>query len=393
MRSAVFAISRQRPPPARPTTIDPAMIPFSHRTYLLWIGWFAAIVAIAWSPPVAGQVVSLKWENVPLGTALGRLSRAADVAIHLDRRVDPSQRVALDARDATAESVLAELARDHPFGVTNVGPLWYVGPVETCAALRTLVAVRDDEVAQLPTRRRDPLARRAETTWPRLTEPRALVERLAEDAGLKLRGSEKIPHDLWPAGRLPELTLTARLTILLAGFDQTFAIRDGGRTLEIVPLDRQVTLRASYDVLAQRGVELADLQRRFPDARLTLADGKVTLDGRWEDHERLQQLLGSATQPARRPRRRRVDTRQVFTLRVQDQPLRPLIEQLAQRLELEVVWDEHALRSAETTPQSRVSFAVENVDLDDLLEAALRPAGLTFRRDGQRVEIIPASER
>jgi hypothetical protein len=36
-----------------------------------------------------------------------------------------------------------------------------------------------------------------------------------------------------------------------------------------------------------------------------------------------------------------------------------------------------------------VSLAVENVELDRLLDELLRPAGLAFEREGQRVQIGP----
>jgi hypothetical protein len=345
-------------------------------------------------PGRPSAVVSLRWENVALRDAVTRLSSTTGDAIFLDRRVDPNRRVRLDVRDATAQSILEQVAREQSLGVTSIGPLYYVGPVEACAALRALVAIRHDEISRLPMRRRGPLDDRAATEWLRMTEPRTLVEQLLHDAGIRLIGSERIPHDLWPAGRLPELTLVARLSVLLAGFDQTFALRDAGRTLEIVPLDQPRTLRASYDIVAQRGLQMADLQRQIPGARLTLADGKLTLEGRWEAHQQLQQLLDElidgATATPRQPTRRQTQTRQVFTLRVAEQPVGSLIRQLAERLDLDVHWDEQALAAAGVSLERRVSFAVENVDQDGLFDAALRPAGLTYRRDGRRLEIVPA---
>jgi hypothetical protein len=139
---------------------------------------------------------------------------------------------------------------------------------------------------------------------------------------------------------------------------------------------------------------MADLQRQIPGARLTLADGKLTLEGRWEAHQQLQQLLDElidgATATPRQPTRRQTQTRQVFTLRVAEQPVGSLIRQLAERLDLDVHWDEQALAAAGVSLERRVSFAVENVDQDGLFDAALRPAGLTYRRDGRRLEIVPA---
>jgi hypothetical protein len=54
-----------------------------------------------------------------------------------------------------------------------------------------------------------------------------------------------------------------------------------------------------------------------------------------------------------------------------------------------LVVDEAAIRRSGRSLDRRVSFAVENVELDELLEALLQPAGLAFERDGTRVRIGP----
>ena len=45
--------------------------------------------------------------------------------------------------------------------------------------------------------------------------------------------AERIPHDLWPAGNLPELSLAEQLTVLLIGFDLTFELRPEDRRLRL----------------------------------------------------------------------------------------------------------------------------------------------------------------
>jgi hypothetical protein len=55
--------------------------------------------------------------------------------------------------------------------------------------------------------------------------------------------------------------------------------------------------------------------------------------------------------------------------------------------------DDEAVRAAGRTLDARVSFAVENVDERELLNALLRPAGLDFRREGERIKIVPGAAR
>jgi len=89
-------------------------------------------------------------------------------------------------------------------------------------------------------------------------------------------------------------------------------------------------------------------------------------------------------------------TKQVYTLRVAEKPVGAVLRELAQRLNWQIEFDEAAIRAAGRSIEKRVSFAVENVEQDALLDALLRPAGLDFRRDDERIMIVPrnsAAER
>src|SRR6185369_10390717 len=48
-------------------------------------------------------------------------------------------------------------------------------------------------------------------------------------------------HDLWPAYDLPPLTLVERLTVVLAGFGQTYQVTDGGQ-VRIIPIPQDTSL-------------------------------------------------------------------------------------------------------------------------------------------------------
>jgi hypothetical protein len=82
-------------------------------------------------------------------------------------------------------------------------------------------------------------------------------------------------------------------------------------------------------------------------------------------------------------------TKQVYSLRVAEKPVGAVLRELARRLNWQVEIDEAAISEAGRSLDERVSFAVENVEQEELLHALLRPAGLTFRRDGERIKIVP----
>jgi hypothetical protein len=294
-----------------------------------------------------GRTATIHWQRVPLGEAVARLKNSFAQAIFLDRRVDPEQRVSLDIEASSADDVLAAVAGERGLGVGRLGKLLYLGPSSAAAELRTLAAQHAAEIARLPGDLRASLQKKRPMAWPRLAEPRELVATLVQQVGWRLGNSEQIPHDLWAAGELPELTLAEQLTVLLIGFDLTFEIHAADRSIAVVPL--------AADALAQR-------------------------EARPGNRPAMQ------SKNARSPK----GGRQVYTLRVQEQPVGAVLSALSKRLNWPVEIDEAAIQAAGRSLDKRVSFSVEQADQDQLLNALLEPAGLDFRREGQRVRIIPS---
>jgi hypothetical protein len=331
---------------------------------------------------------TIHWDRVPLGDAITRLTDVLKVDVIVDRRVDPTQRVSLTARDASAAEILDQLAQVKSLGVSHLGDLLYLGPRKTADELRTLAAVRAREVASLPDGERAALDRKRATSWPRLTEPRKLIVGLLGKRGWGTRQEELIPHDLWPAGRLPALSLVDQLTVLLAEFDLTFRLVPGHRTVEIVPIEDPVQLSRRYRWPAGSPADVHVLQQQLPEVSVRVEGESLEVVGRLEDHERLEDVLrgqGRGHNPAR-PKR---ESRRVFTLNVENQPVGNVLRQLERQLGLTIVVDDAVVRAAGLSLDQRVSLTVREVDLDELLEAITAPAGLDYERDAQRVKVLP----
>jgi hypothetical protein len=106
------------------------------------------------------------------------------------------------------------------------------------------------------------------------------------------------------------------------------------------------------------------------------------------------QLL-AAEEPERREsikgaRVRTGETKQIYSLRVEAKPVGAVVSELGRRLNWHMEFDSAAIKAAGLSLDKRVSFAVEDVEQEELLEAVLGPAGLTFRREGARIIIVPA---
>ena len=87
-----------------------------------------------------------------------------------------------------------------------------------------------------------------------------------------------------------------------------------------------------------------------------------------------------------------MDSSPIYSLRVAEKPVGAVLRELAKRLHWQLEIDEAAIRAAGKSLDKRVSFAVDNVEQDALLDALLQPAGLTFRREGERIKIVPRED-
>ncbi|HEX5471301.1 MAG TPA: hypothetical protein VFW73_05415 [Lacipirellulaceae bacterium] len=291
------------------------------------------------------QLATIHWQHVPLREALARLRSVFDESVFVDRRVDPDLRVTLDIQAGSAEDVVAAVAAQHNLGVTTLDGLLYLGPPHAAEQLASVAAVSSREIARLPADVRKTLTQREPFAWPRLSEPRRLITSLVAQHGLRVENAEQIPFDLWAAGELPNLTFAQQLTVLLVGFDLSFDLRSGEKSIRLVHFKGAVA----------------------NDKTTTMANRSAA---------RSNQL------------RPKAGTRQVYTLHVQEQPVRAVLRVLSERLHWLIQIDEASIQAAGKSLDTRVSFSVTNADQEHLLDALLKPAGLDYRLEEDRVRII-----
>ena len=298
------------------------------------------------------QPLDVFWSNNPLRDAMTSLSRAQRVAILIDRRVDPGQRLSLSLQNVPLESVLQTVAARCGLGLGRLGPIVYLAPPAAATRLRPLAMALDRAVRQLPAAAQRKFFRSQPLAWEDLTTPRDLLAQLGQQNGIELAGLERVPHDLWAAAELPPLSLVERLTLIAAQFDLSFKIAGGGARLELAPMPEN----------------LRGLPADRPTISATQAATKSPLTEAATNIERVR----------------------IERLSVRAKPLGPVLRQLAQRLGLELKLDEQAIGRAGISLEQRVSVLVENASVDQLLRELLKSTGLTFHRRQNVVEILPA---
>jgi hypothetical protein len=329
-----------------------------------------------------GERIGVIWSGVPLRRGLTDLARQERVAIVLDRRIDPERSLELTLNDEPLEEAFQRIASEQELGLSWFGPLAYFGPPAAARRLRTVAAMRENEARQLSGGSRQALLRQRAWTWQDLATPRELIEQLAREANVRLEGIEQVPHDLWPRADWPAMSLIERLSLVLGQFDLTFQIDDAGRAISLVSVPDRTAIEKSYPGGKDPRELVERWSKRAPDCEFEVVGEKVVVRGLVEDHEN---LAGPKTPRPKVPTR----NTQVYTLTIDDRQLGPLLEQLAAKLMLELQIDREALEQAGIALDGRVTFEVEKATVDELLTAALKPVGLSFRREKNVLKVFP----
>ena len=288
--------------------------------------------------------ISVTWQDQELGSALERLTSAGRISLWLDRRVDRQQTISIQLANVALKDAIQRIAEQQSLGFTRLESLVYVGPQQSALELETLLGRASEQLAKTPTKMRRRWLQSEEVTWPRLSEPRSLAESWLRRAEVRLIGGDMIPHDLWPQQTYPSLALVDRLVLLLAGFDRTCNISPDGMSCEVVPIPRPLKLAESRT------------ERKKPGAS----------------------------------RSKTATSLQRFTLRLKNQPLGRVLDQLAQQLQLDVRWEDAKPDNVKAVRARLASCDVKNVDLDELLESVLSSVDLQHQRDGKTVTIRDA---
>jgi hypothetical protein len=340
--------------------------------------------------------VSITWQEVPLSTALERLAETQAIAIWQDRRIDLNVPITLTVADQPLSDVFAAIGQQAGAAAVPFAGVIYIGPQQTADELATLAALARQPLAKAPAAARTMWLKSQAWSFPRLSEPRQLLNELAAAADAKVQNEEQVPHDLWPARELPALATIDRAVLLLAGFDLTCRVSEEGSQLEVTPITRPVAIAQEYRVPNSRSAAFNAAVAELGDATSMGEGSHPTITARVEEHERLKAALTGrptgavAAAAAMRTASERsagsaLEDRR-FTLTIENKPLAPVLNQLAAQLNLQLEWDA-AIPDSAAGRNVLVSCQVEKADLDGLLQALLKPAGLTCERQESRISI------
>ena len=233
--------------------------------------------------------------GIPLGQALRRLSMDTDIAILLDRRVNPSRLVDASTKYVTTRNSISTYAKSAAASASFGDNVVAVGPADATARLRTLTAINRKSILSM--RRKlnaelyRSLAKSHYWSWPDLAEPRQLIVRAAIDLGTTVHNPEMIPHDLWAAATLPPLTFAEFATLVLNQFDLNFEVT-ADSTIRIVPGVESVVIQQTHRVpVREKKTVVQRWQKEFPQLKVNWKGSSAVITGTVEIHERLRALI------------------------------------------------------------------------------------------------------
>lgn len=324
---------------------------------------------------------AVRWGKIPLRVAADQLSAGSQVAIFIDRRIDPQTEVSLISEQPTF-ALLDELAQSADLEIAVVDSVIYLAPPGKGDQLGALAFQHQQQRLPAPWRDRRPL------NWPRLTAPGDALERLFAQRRVTVDNMEAIPHDLWRETQLPASPLVLQTELIVAGFGLHCHIdATGEASLEpvpaISPFFRQryaVPQRFRWD---ESLLELAVGREVLRSDNLQRTRESVTLVGTSWQHAKLRALL--LRRSAANPTNPSAGKTQ-YTLPKTKGSLRRLIPGLAKSLKLQVQLSDQV---TDEMLDQVVEFSVTKATRDQLLDALLKDSALEYRIDGSKWIVRP----
>lgn len=239
---------------------------------------------------------SLSISETPVREVCRELQRNTQIAIIVDRRLDPSARITVQTDYVTTREVVAFIC--HEIGsasasFTDFGVV--IGPTKATARLRTLIALNRAHV-QSQRRKLDDeifegLVQPRELSWDDLSTPRDLIREQAEAIGLSVLNLERIPHDLWSGVRLPRIAFSDFATLVLAQFNLSFEFdRTGGLVVVDVPSVVEIEQRHRFAARAKPEIE-ERIGEKFGELEAAWTRSSVTVSATIEVHEQIERLI------------------------------------------------------------------------------------------------------
>ena len=313
--------------------------------------------SLAWSRPAfLSRTIDATFQHIPLARLISQLNTISDGIIVLDRQIDPTQYVTLACQGEDLMAVLFTLADETGTELAVLESSVWLVPIGKAGSLEAADDERMAALQKLPAHTRRSLSTKQALQWQAGQKPTVLIEELLARIKADTLAvtpddlSTVIPHDHLAAGSIPPLSLPEQLDL--------------------------VVMQYNHHLLWQQN----------PQESSAVLVQFVPLPSPTEPKEhatRQQHPPANSSRPTGSDRDR-------YTLRVAA-PFDELLRAVSQRLKLEPSIDTQLLRSRGIDPQEIIRLEIKDASRDELLDAIVKPLGLTWSIEKGRL-FIPASD-
>ena len=202
------------------------------------------------------------------------------------------------------------------------------------------------------------------------------MEELARQHDLTVDGLDRIPLDVWPGYRLPNIDLLQQFTLLLSGFGLYPAISENGKTVTIeeIPPIETAQLRIPFPGQPKAAVEA--LAPQFKQLSIKRYSQGLIVAGPVTEMVKLQASL-----VARQTAIVSQETKKDFTVTASRGQI---LATMAQQLDLKMVLQPGARPPLE----QQVTIRLAGVSEQDVIQKVLEGTGLTFELTGEQLKIL-----
>ena len=294
-------------------------------------------------PAFLNRPVQATFQRIPLARLVSKLSIISDGIIILDHQIDPTQHITLACQGESLRTVLWRLADETETEIAVLESSVWITPFGKASQLEQADRNRQRTLRQLPVATQKQLSTQRPLQWQAGQQPASLImDLLAQPAttGLTITTDglpEEIPHDHLAAQTIPPLTLPEQLDLIAMQYDQQLLWSRGSEspsTLVVTPAPLPPS---------------SGTKRRDPEQK-----------------------------PAStRPPQNKMSDRERYTLRVAA-PFEELLQAISQRLNLEPSIDTESFKARSINAQEIVRLEIKDADREQLLDAIVKPLGLTW---------------
>lgn len=327
-----------------------------------------------------------------------QLAESQRVSILLDRRIDPTPSIELTMPPTPLRDLLAALARKGEAEMSVVGNVVYLGPADSAKKLRTLVELRQQDLLKLtssakagksPWRNRASLTAKKSFVWQDLDRPRDLLKQVADKFQIEIDGLDKVPHDLWAASSLPQVTAVEALSLLLVPFGSTFEFIPDRAAIRMVPIPPSVFVERSYSVLANSPVILAAARKLFTDCELEQSGAKLIVRGTVERQEEIAVWLypKKTDKPTNTNPPKPLNER-LISLNQKSVALGDVIKTFTE-YGVKILYDADELAAAGVKLDEKIDLNVKDVSIEKLFRDLFEPQGIAVTVDGDEIQLQP----